>query len=229
MVEILADIHERASGIAARLRSLGWDVRETRLNVGDYVVGGTIGIERKTVTDFAASLTSGRLFRQVANLKATVRRPVLLIEGDRVSIHGVHPHAVQGALVSVSVRWYIPILWSRDAEETAHTIHLIAKQHSTLHQRWQSSSVKKPLTKRELQQRILRTLPQMGRRRAETLLNQFGSIERLLTADEDELQHVTGIGKKRAAIIRDILHEPSGIYRVDKSFNNFCEAKVMRQ
>ena len=228
MVEILVDDRERETGIVARLQSLGWDVRETRLTIGDYVIGGTIGIERKTVTDFGASLTSGRLFRQMATLKATIRKPLLLIEGDRASIEGVHPHAVQGALVSVSVRWYIPILWSRDVDETTHAIHLIAKQNSEIHQRWQSGGVKKSLTKRELQQRMLRMLPHMGQYSAETLLEQFGNIERLLTADEDELRQVKGIGKKRAAIVHDVLHEPSVTYRVHKPFNNFCEAKVMR-
>ena len=214
MIELLADHREREAGVATRLRSLGWDVLETTLAVGDYLLGGTIGIERKTVTDFAASLTSGRLFQQVAHLKATVRKPVLLIEGERASITGVQPNAVQGALVSVSNRWHIPILWSRDADETAYTIHLIAKQNSELHQRWQPGSVKKPLTKRELQQQMLKTLPQTGQHTPETLLNQFGSIERLLTADEDELQQVKGIGKKRAAIIRHVLHEPSTVYHV---------------
>ena len=78
MIELLADHREREAGVVTRLRSLGWDVLETTLAVGDYLLGGAIGIERKTVTDFAASLTTGRLFQQVAHLKATVRKPVLL-------------------------------------------------------------------------------------------------------------------------------------------------------
>jgi len=68
MVEILADIHERDSGIAQGLRSLGWTVQETTLEAGDYVIGATVGVERKTVTDFATSLKNGRLFQQLAGL-----------------------------------------------------------------------------------------------------------------------------------------------------------------
>jgi len=41
-------------------------------------------------------------------------------------------------------------------------------------------------------------------------------MERLLTADEDELQRLKGIGKKRAATIHDVLHEPTALYRVSK-------------
>jgi len=230
MVEILVDDREREAGVATRLRALGRDVRETRLAVGDYVLGGIIGIERKTTGDFAASLTSGRLFQQVAALKVAFQKPVLLIEGDRASIEGVRPHAVQGALASISIRWLVPILWSSDVEETAYLIFLIARQNANLRQRWQPGSFKKPLTKRELQHRMLRTIPQVGPHRAETLLSRYGGIEGLLTADEDELQQVKGIGKKRAAIIRDILHEPSASYRVvvEELLNNVRAANILR-
>ncbi len=78
MVEILVDDREREAGVVPRLQSLGWNVRETRLSVGDYVIGGVIGIERKTTADFAMSLTSGRLFQQIGNLKAVFRKPMLL-------------------------------------------------------------------------------------------------------------------------------------------------------
>jgi len=216
MVEILADDRERGTGVVMRLRSFGWDVRETRLATGDYIVGGTIGIERKTTADFAASLANGRLFQQVAALKAVFRKPLLLIEGDRASIDGIRPQAVQGALTSISVRWFVPILWSQDTEETAYMLFLIARQNVDLRQRWQPVSIKKPTTKRELQHRMLKTIPHVGQHRAALLLDRFGSLERLMTADENELRQIKGIGKKRAILIQQLLHEPSATYLVDR-------------
>ena len=103
MIEILADIHERASGVAERLRLLGWAVQERLLESGDYVMGGAIvGVERKTTGDFAASLTRGRLFPQLAQLRQTVERPLLIIEGSHAALDRLHPNAVKGALVSIN-------------------------------------------------------------------------------------------------------------------------------
>src|SRR3989338_5002522 len=113
MIEILVDVHERESRVAEKLRLLGWAVQEVPLEAGDYLLGGLIGIERKTVTDFVSSLTHGRLFRQLFQLRRSVHTPVLIIEGERGNIDGLHPNVIKGTLVTISVNLRIPILWSR--------------------------------------------------------------------------------------------------------------------
>jgi ERCC4-type nuclease len=48
-------------------------------------------------------------------------------------------------------------------------------------------------------------LPGIGRDIAVRLLEKFGSVEKVVTADEDELAEVEGIGKIKAKRIRAIL------------------------
>lgn len=51
--------------------------------LGDYLIDGGGGVERKTYVDFALSLADGRLFPQAAALARNPHRPVLLLEGPR--------------------------------------------------------------------------------------------------------------------------------------------------
>ena len=229
MIEILVDVHERESGIAERLRSLGWDVTERALEAGDYLLGGLIGVERKTTTDFVASVTRGRLFQQLFQLKRVVNKPLLVIEGAQDGLQRLHPNALQGALVSVAVAWSIPILWSRQPEETASFLHLIARQASMRRSRHvQPSGLKTSKTKQERQVQLLNQIPRIGGRGATALLDRFGSLGGLLTASERDLQKVRGIGRKKAAAIYQLLHEPISGYRASKPHENFCVAKILR-
>jgi len=207
MIEILADIHERDSGIAAGLRSLGWVVKETALEEGDYVVGATIGIERKTVTDFVTSLKNGRLFQQLAGLQRTVQHPLLIIEGNREGLGRLHPNSVQGVVVSLCLKWSIPVLWSQDSHETTSLIDLIAKQSSRIRTRWQPTHAKKPVATHAVQLQLLTRIHRVGQCSAEAILKRFGSLDQLLAASESDLQQVEGIGRKRASMVYHTLHE----------------------
>jgi ERCC4-type nuclease len=84
----------------------GFDVRIPQLSVGDYLIDGSVVVERKTYADFATSLADGRLFPQAAALARSPHRPLILLEGpapDRLP--AVHAHAVQGAIASLAVMW----------------------------------------------------------------------------------------------------------------------------
>ena len=214
MIEIVADVHERDSGIAQGLRSLGWSVQETTLEASDYVIGATVGVERKTVTDFATSLKNGRLFQQLAGLQQTVQKPLLIIEGNQDELGRLHPNSVKGVVVSLCVKWSIPVLWSQNSQETASLIHMIAKQNSRIRTRWQPTLAEKPTTKRELQLQLLTRIPQVGLCSAEAILKHFGSLEHLLSASESDLQQAKGIGRKRASTIHHTLHESVVEYQV---------------
>ncbi len=66
-IKVLADHRESASGVLDFLQALpGTIVEITTLSTGDYLVADQVLFERKTATDFAASLVDGRLFSQAA-------------------------------------------------------------------------------------------------------------------------------------------------------------------
>ena len=88
-----------------------------RLTVGDYLINDEVLIERKTLADFAASLVDGRLFPQAARLARDDHRSLMLIEGPAAtSMPDVHPHAIQGALVSLAAMWRLPVLHAFDPD-----------------------------------------------------------------------------------------------------------------
>jgi Fanconi anemia group M protein len=64
---------------------------------------------------------------------------------------------------------------------------------------------KKPLTLREKQLFIVESLPNIGSKYAERLLEAFGSVEGVMNASEKELRSVEGIGAKRASEIRRVI------------------------
>lgn len=81
---IQVDHSEREAPLLELLRqSSTFDVRISRLTVGDYLINDEILIERKTIVDFAASLVDGRLFPQAARLARDGHRTLILIEGPR--------------------------------------------------------------------------------------------------------------------------------------------------
>jgi ERCC4-type nuclease len=77
------------------------------------------GAERKSLSDFAAPLIDGRLFPQMARLAHSRYRSLFLIEGPTpASIPDVHPHSLEGALVSIAAMWRLPVLHSSDSEQS---------------------------------------------------------------------------------------------------------------
>ncbi len=181
--------------------------RSTRLEVGDFVVSDRAVVERKTAEDFVSSIVDGRLFEQVRAMHDAYERPVLIIEGEDLYRHrDVHPNAIRGALASLTVDFDLPILWSGDEDETVDLLVALARRE----QEEQDRSValrgeRSPTTERELQAFIVSGLPNVSDTLAERLLEEFGTVEAVLTASETALQDVEGIGAEKAKRIREIL------------------------
>lgn len=211
---LTADIHEQASGVPrllARMPSI--QVVTAPLASGDYSVGNTLGIERKTAADLARSIIDGRLFRQAGALRRAYRRPFLLVEGlsDGAPVEGVSWPALRGALVSVAVSFGVPVLRSIDASDSAVMIATAARQldgpldipyvrPGYRPTGWQSRALY-----------ILQGLPDVGPRRARALLRRFGSVRAVAAADVSCLASVAGIGDALARSIREALDEDSTV------------------
>jgi DNA excision repair protein ERCC-4 len=114
-ISIIADDREPKNDVLKYL-SARPDIIVTvkRLPIGDYLADNRLIIERKTIRDFAISIIDGRLFKQAAHLAGSRHRSVLILEGtgnDLVQT-GIQRHALQGALISISLVFGIPVLLS---------------------------------------------------------------------------------------------------------------------
>lgn len=211
--QIYIDQREIRSSVARTLEKLGMDVKLQTLEVGDYVVSERVGIERKTADDFLSTLMDGRdLFGQISDLARTFERPLLIIEGDGLyTARQVHPNAVRGVLTSIAIDFGVPIIFTRDEDDTAALISIIAKREQAGAKRGISLHGKKTaLILNEQQEYVVSSIADIGPVVARNLLRHFGSVERIMTASREELMEVGLVGPKTADRIKEVV---SGEYK----------------
>ena len=204
---VQVDHSERASRLLELLRQSGdFDVQLVRLAVGDYLINDEVLIERKAAGDFSASLVDGRLFPQAARLARDGRRTLLLIEGPlAASMPDVHPHAVQGALVSLAAMWRLPVLHAVDADDSLRVMRFLAAQVNGGRERMLRRYERKPKRLASRRSFLLQGLPGVGPALAARLLSQLGSVRGVMMADIDRLQQVRGVGPKKATRILELI------------------------
>src|SRR6476646_701302 len=81
MEAIVCDARERGVSIRRRLVELGVDVEVATLAAGDYAIGQTVLVERKTVSDLHLTIITGRFWLQIGRLRRGALAPYLLVEG----------------------------------------------------------------------------------------------------------------------------------------------------
>lgn len=204
-ISILIDDRERGCAAAARLETLPeFSCTYQRLDLGDYQVDGKLLVERKTLRDFVASIEDGRIFRQAWRMAGGAWQPLLILEGKARDLNGcaMRREAMQGALLTVSLLWGIPVLRALDGAETAGLILFAARQLRRAARGIVFRPGRRPRGKPQAQFRILQGLPGVGPRRAKALLERFQNVEAVMVAEEAALMETPSIAKKTAHRIR---------------------------
>ena len=197
---IRVDSRERQSPVPTLLASFS-DVTLSfaALPSADYLLSDDVAVERKTASDFVASILDRRLFGQTTRMKVLFPRALLIIEGDLSQVpHSIDIEAIRGALAFLTVRAGITVLQLSDAVETAAMLRMMARHAQ--------ERVGQPVSLREPRPQIeelyaaylVEGLPGIGPRRARMLLAHFGSPAAIMCAAAEELARVPGIGKKSA-------------------------------
>jgi len=211
-LKIVVDYRETKSGVANVLEKLGMEVFFATLEIGDYVVSDRLAVERKRTDDFVSSLIDGKrnLFAQLSDLTRVYEKPVLIIEGTELfTSRQINPNAIYGSLVSIAIDFGVSLLYSRDEEETAAILKLLAKREQMENKREVNPHGKKSTsTLIEQQEYVISSIADIGPKAARNLLLHFGSVEAIMKADVKELKKVKLIGPKRATKIREILEAP---------------------
>lgn len=208
-MEIEIDDRERDDRVATALgRYASVRVVRTRLKAGDFRINGQCVYERKTLADFACSLADGRLFSQAGRLSRISPGCALILEGPEDAWPDTGPtrESILGALVSLTLFSGLPLLRTRDPEETARVLVFSADQLL----RWAAGSFQRPghpaRGRRRQQLFVLQGLPGIGPRRAERLLERFGSLGDVFAAGIPALAEVEGIGPGTAEAIHRLIH-----------------------
>lgn len=211
-LKMVVDYREAKSGVANTLDKLGVEVIFTTLEIGDYVVSDRLAVERKRTDDFVNSLVDGKrnLFAQLSDLTRVYEKPVLIIEGTELfTSRQINPNAIYGSLVSIAIDFGVSLLYSRDEEETAAILKMLAKREQMENKREVNPHGKKSTsTLTEQQEYLVSAIADIGPKAARNLLLHFGSVEAIMKSDAKELKKVKLIGPKRAAKIRELLETP---------------------
>ena len=208
-VKVVVDSRELRSEVVKYLREIGASIEVRNLEVADYVVSDRVAVERKTVEDFLNSVIQNRLFMQIAKLKSAYSRAVIIIEGENLYMGGVHPNAVRGAIASLIVDFGVSVLRTSSSRETAELIFALARREQEEKRRdVVEHTAKTKRTLKEEQEYIVSSISNVGSVIAKNLLEYFQTIEKIATADEEELAKVPKVGRKIAKRIRRIMTTP---------------------
>lgn len=207
-IHITTDSREVNSGIPAMLGQFpDVELSSAQLDIGDYVLaGGRAVVERKDVNDFAASIMDGRLFTQVALMRANFDVAFVLLEGDVQRVRSeIAVESLQGAISYLA--WEgCQVIHSPSQEFSAGLLRTMAKhqEHGLGYEVPMRSGKPKDLQK--LSQFLVEGLSGVGPGRAIKLLEHFGSAGRVFGASVKELSEAPGIGAKSAQKIYESIH-----------------------
>ncbi|MFH1801737.1 MAG: ERCC4 domain-containing protein [archaeon] len=201
---ILVDYREKNCFVATKLIKNNFEVEFKELKVADYIVRD-VAIERKTVPDFMSSMLNKRLKKQIEEIQQ-YKNKLLIIEGiDEQELYpeknGINPNAIRGFLLSILLKHKIPVLFTKNQEDTAKFISVLANKRKN---EISLNAKKKSFNKKEQMQFIIESFPGIGPVTAKKLLEKFNSIKKIINAPEEELKEILG---KKAEIFKIVEEE----------------------
>lgn len=206
-VVVFADFRENASNTKNVIEEMGGIVKETALKVGDYICSDRVCVERKTSDDFINSIIDGRLFQQLEELRDNFTKPIIIIEGNNFR-ESMNENAIKAALASIILDYEIPIIMTKDEEDTAKTIYWLSKKEQIESERPIGiKGKKKPKDIKKLQEHIISGFPGVSTKISKRILEKFGNIKNFANTTEGELVKIDGIGKVLANKLHKLVNE----------------------
>lgn len=211
-MRVIIDHREKNSLVASELVHLGVEIEFKHLILGDYVISEEIVIERKTIDDFVSSMINKRIISQLHDMKRNFKKPLLMIEGTeeqdlyRPARHpNMNENAIKGMLLSIMTEFQIPIIFSKNYEDSASYIYLLAKREEKGKKEFSLKVKRKAFNMKEQQQMIIEGFPGIGPSLAKNILNHFKTLTAFANAPLEELEKVEKLGKKKAINIKALL------------------------
>jgi ERCC4-type nuclease len=200
-----------ASKIVKGLVERGVHIKTESLEKGDYVLSDQVAVERKTVHDFVYTLTRRYLFEQLFRLKDAYPKSMILLEGYLPIIYKfshIQPAAIWGAIFNLAKNG-IAIVNTSSQKETIDFLYVAARQEQIVEKRTPVvHAFKKCDTLADAQVYFVASLPNIGREKAETLLNSYQTPLNALINVDDWSKTVHGLGPVITNKVREVLATP---------------------
>jgi ERCC4-type nuclease len=131
-------IDTREHNLMNVMNNRGIEYLKKQLDIGDVCISDedvpVCVLERKTVSDLSSSIVDGRYHEQKARLLASGTSIGYIIEG----VVNTNDKRVFGAILNTALRDNIPVLYSKNAEETVDIIQHYAQKDPEFFKRRQS-------------------------------------------------------------------------------------------
>jgi Fanconi anemia group M protein len=147
------------------------------------------------------------MFEQVGDAGRHYARPVVIVEGeDLYGERNVHPNAIRGALSALAVDFGASVLRTEDEDDTADLLEVIAtREQETADREVSIHGEKASKTLAEQQEYVVASIAEVGPVTARSLLAHFGTVEAVMTANQEDLVEVDGVGEVTAERIREVV------------------------
>lgn len=186
-----------------------FDWSQEKLKTGDYVYPGkSVCIERKEASDFASSLTDGRLSEQADRMVDEFDYQYLVLEGSPYSLQysDVAEKSLMGMMSSLAVKRGIPVVFTEDRDQTLWMVNRIFERHKE-GEAGQGGSHVKTFDSGEvddLELAMLMQVPGVTEEKARKIVDETGGFNFMLknvNAPEyvkERLTEISGVGDKTA-------------------------------
>lgn len=210
---IIVDTREASAApkIVKGLKEQGANIQTQVLEKGDYILSDQCAIERKTVHDFVYTLTRRYLFEQLFKLKEVYPKPFILIEGYMPIVYKfskIQPAAVWGAMFAIAKQGIL-IIHTSSYKETIDFLITAAKQEQIAEKRpLVVHAIKKTDTLADAQIFFLASLPNIGREKAVSILNNYQTPMNALLNVDNWKKEAYGLGPIITEKVKQVLNTP---------------------
>ncbi len=179
-----------------------------RLQVGDILIQKEdcdICIEVKTISDYCSSITNRRLQKEVLAMKEVYSYSFVLIYGDWNKIDRryckMSDKQRYSNIISIMQRYHVPCIVADNEDDFLLCIELIIETVNRSMEPIEKPNVRD--TVGNPMENVLIGLPSCGPKTARKLLDNFGNVQNIFNATEEELNTIPRLSKKtKQAILK---------------------------
>ena len=203
------------SFVAEHLKNRGVRIVESNLKFGQYRVTDQCTIWHLSAAELARMTADRTIYRKIPEFKRSAAEPIVIVEGDpKTGQEKISPTAMRAAFTFLALHNRIPLLTAADATEAAELVYFMVSQA----QNGMGLTVSEPPAEEpapsdsgsnggngllptdpiELQEYMLRAVPDINAATAKAMLEKFGSLRAIFAASAKDLTALPGIGPKRA-------------------------------